>query len=219
MGVRRGRAAGAGGHVRRAHSPSRGVGFARGAGFCVSVSIGGGHVARALVHVGRGRRWAPRARRLGRETGANAGPGPRALCGCAGQLRARAHGRAHRRGRGEHFSCTHTRTHAHYCGFTRTHARARARAHGRAHPRGRGEQVFTWGEGSCGRCGHGGTEAVFTPTRVRGAMHSVRMSQVSCGTFHTLALSEKVCTTLTRICCIQRSTGRAGAACAPAVEA
>lgn len=53
-------------------------------------------------------------------------------------------------------------------------------------------ELFTWGEGSGGRCGHGDAETVYTPVRVRGALEGVKQSQVSCGAFHTLSLDNQV---------------------------
>jgi alpha-tubulin suppressor-like RCC1 family protein len=55
-----------------------------------------------------------------------------------------------------------------------------------------GGKVYTWGEGSGGRCGHSSSGKQLTPKCVCGAIEGLEMRQVSCGVFHTLVLSSEV---------------------------
>lgn len=57
-------------------------------------------------------------------------------------------------------------------------------------------QVYTWGESGCGRLGSSLTAdldcpaTVSSPTRVNGILSDVRITSISCGKFHSLALSD-----------------------------
>nr|CCC91709.1 conserved hypothetical protein [Trypanosoma congolense IL3000] len=51
-------------------------------------------------------------------------------------------------------------------------------------------ELFTWGIGFQGRLGHGNTEPVLRPKRVRGALADRHVVDVACGSFHTVALTD-----------------------------
>lgn len=72
------------------------------------------------------------------------------------------------------------------------HAKAVMVAAGEAHSAaidGAGN-VYTWGAGGLGRLGHGDTSDVYLPRKVEG-LRQERAIHVSCGTFHTLAISHR----------------------------
>jgi alpha-tubulin suppressor-like RCC1 family protein len=50
-------------------------------------------------------------------------------------------------------------------------------------------EVFSWGDGKCGRLGHGDTEDQQSPKRIE-ALRSVRARSVAVGDDHALALAE-----------------------------
>ncbi|RNF19556.1 uncharacterized protein Tco025E_04090 [Trypanosoma conorhini] len=52
-------------------------------------------------------------------------------------------------------------------------------------------ELFTWGVGYQGRLGHGDKEPALVPTKVRGALTGQRVVDVACGSFHTVALTER----------------------------
>ncbi|CAD2221755.1 BTB/POZ domain/Regulator of chromosome condensation (RCC1) repeat, putative [Angomonas deanei] len=51
-------------------------------------------------------------------------------------------------------------------------------------------QLFTWGVGYQGRLGHRSKDPAYRPTQVKGALEAHRVVGVSCGSFHTAALTE-----------------------------
>eukprot|EP01062_Namystynia_karyoxenos_P025291 TRINITY_DN19927_c0_g1_i1.p1 TRINITY_DN19927_c0_g1~~TRINITY_DN19927_c0_g1_i1.p1 ORF type:complete len:570 (+),score=154.29 TRINITY_DN19927_c0_g1_i1:126-1835(+) len=51
-------------------------------------------------------------------------------------------------------------------------------------------ELYSWGVGFQGRLGHGDKEPCFIPTRVRGQLESQHVVDVSCGSFHTVALTQ-----------------------------
>lgn len=52
-------------------------------------------------------------------------------------------------------------------------------------------ELFTWGVGYQGRLGHGTKEPAYVPTKVRGALTGHRVVDVACGSFHTVALTDR----------------------------
>ncbi|RNC45152.1 hypothetical protein TcCL_NonESM05109, partial [Trypanosoma cruzi] len=52
-------------------------------------------------------------------------------------------------------------------------------------------ELFTWGVGYQGRLGHGDKEPALVPTKVRGALTGQHVIDVACGSFHTVALTER----------------------------
>ncbi|GAQ89192.1 Putative ubiquitin-protein ligase [Klebsormidium nitens] len=52
-------------------------------------------------------------------------------------------------------------------------------------------ELYTWGRGRWGQCGHGTTDDTFSPTLVTGLPKGVRVAHASAGTRHTLAVLEK----------------------------
>ncbi|KEG13851.1 hypothetical protein DQ04_00751110 [Trypanosoma grayi] len=52
-------------------------------------------------------------------------------------------------------------------------------------------ELFTWGVGYQGRLGHGDKEPALVPTKVRGALTGQRVVDVACGSFHTVALTDR----------------------------
>lgn len=51
-------------------------------------------------------------------------------------------------------------------------------------------ELFTWGVGFQGRLGHGSKDPCFVPVKVTGSLEGHRVVDVSCGSFHTVALTE-----------------------------
>eukprot|EP00756_Hemistasia_phaeocysticola_P057783 Hpha_TRINITY_DN34394_c0_g1::TRINITY_DN34394_c0_g1_i1::g.109603::m.109603 len=52
-------------------------------------------------------------------------------------------------------------------------------------------ELFSWGVGFQGRLGHGDKEPCAVPTRVRGQLEGQQVVDVSCGSFHTVALTQE----------------------------
>ncbi|CCW69695.1 unnamed protein product [Phytomonas sp. Hart1] len=52
-------------------------------------------------------------------------------------------------------------------------------------------ELFTWGVGYQGRLGHGTREPAYVPTLVRGMLAGHRVADVACGSFHTVALTDR----------------------------
>jgi len=51
--------------------------------------------------------------------------------------------------------------------------------------------VYTWGAGAHGRLGHGSVEDVSVPRVVRGELTGNKVTQISCGGYHTVVLSRE----------------------------
>lgn len=52
-------------------------------------------------------------------------------------------------------------------------------------------ELFTWGVGYQGRLGHGNKGPALVPTKVGGALTGQRVVDVACGSFHTVALTDR----------------------------
>lgn len=50
-------------------------------------------------------------------------------------------------------------------------------------------ELYTWGVGFQGRLGHGSKDPCFVPTKVTGPLENHQVLDVSCGSFHTVALT------------------------------
>lgn len=51
--------------------------------------------------------------------------------------------------------------------------------------------VYSWGLSLAGQLGHGDTWAYFWPTRIGGSLEGIRIDHISCGPYHTAAVSQE----------------------------
>ncbi len=49
--------------------------------------------------------------------------------------------------------------------------------------------AYTWGDGLCGKLGHGDTAACLLPRRLEGLLDGWHVASVACGTWHTAAVA------------------------------